>query len=75
MEDNSFLIDDNVIVNENTNLALRYGKITKISERVDTGEPVYYIKDSVFKGTFFWADNEDLTLDNEDLTLDKEEHE
>ena len=28
MEDNSFLIDDNVIVNENTNLDLRYVEIT-----------------------------------------------
>ena len=72
MEDNSFLIGDNVIVDINTTLkrkyGIRFGQIVKKSERVDTGEPVYYIKDSVFKGTFFWADNEDLTLD-------KEEHE
>tara|TARA_R110002020_G_scaffold32352_3_gene99580 strand:+ start:338 stop:586 length:249 start_codon:yes stop_codon:yes gene_type:complete len=82
MEDNSFLIDDNVIVNKSRNgIPNRVqftGKIVKISEgvlkglkqangRVDTGETVYLIKDSD-DGMYFWADNEDLTLD-------KEEHE
>ena len=71
MEDNSFLIDDNVIVNKSRNgIPNRVqftGQIVKRSERVDTGEPVYLIKDSD-DGMYFWADNEDLTLD-------KEEHE
>ena len=71
MEDNSFLIDDNVIVNKSKKYIphrIQFtGKIVKRSERVDTGEPVYLIKDSD-DGMLFWADNEDLTLD-------KEEHE
>ena len=62
MEDNSFLIGDKVAVNKHSNNAIRYGQIVRRSERVDTGEPVYYIRDSEFNGQYFWADNEDLTL-------------
>ena len=66
MNDNSFLIGDKVAVSKNypaiNHTVVRQGTIVRQSENSETGEPVYFIKDSEFIGSYFWADNEDITL-------------
>lgn len=68
MNDNSFLIGDKVVVNRHKTgngglpIVIHYGTIVRQSENSETGEPVYFIKDSEFIGSYFWADNEDITL-------------
>ena len=66
MNDNSFLIGDKVAVSKKysaiNHTEVRQGTIVRQSENSETGEPVYFIKDSEFIGSYFWADNDDITL-------------
>ena len=63
MNDNSFRIDDNIVVNKNTDKYNNmYGQIVSVSQNVETGENVYYCED-LENGSCFWAQHsDDITL-------------